>query len=216
MNQRGLFWSCVLLVGAVAFGCGDDDDGEPTAGTGGSAGATGGVGGAAGGSAGSGGSGGTAGMTAVPVMCGTMTCQAPASPFAMFAALAPGLLPPPPVACCMTATTTCGLAPMTNAMCEARAMPDPRCAGVGLSIPGMMGGAPVAAGCCNAMSRCGVDGSAFGRGCVENAEAATMLGQLAGFLSVPAPKACDDPLPMAGTGGTGGGGAGGDDDAGMP
>ena len=158
-------------------------------------------------------------MTAMPVPCGTMTCQPPQSPFAQFAALAPGLLPPPPVACCMNmATATCGIAPMTNAPCEARAMADTRCAGVSLMIPGMMGGQMVAAGCCTAMNQCGVDGSAFGRGCVEASMAGAMLGPLAGFLSVPTPKTCDAPLPVAGSGGSGGGGgsAGSDDDAGMP
>ena len=222
MNKRAL-WSCVLLVGVVAIGCGgDDEDNQPTAGTGGFGG-TGGTGGVSGG--GAGGAGGAAGttMTVMPIMCGTTTCQPPQSPFAMFGALLGGAVPTP-VPCCLTgAANPCGLSPMAGGMCEPPAMMDPRCAPVAIMAPPGLpippnAGAGLGFGCCTAMNRCGVDGSAFGRGCVDNMEATTMLSSLpliGGFIRVPAPKGCDEPLPVAGAGGTGGVG-GGDEDAGVP
>jgi hypothetical protein len=220
MDQRGLWWSCVLLISVVAFGCGGDDDSGDAAGSGGAGGFSGGGAGGFGGAAGrAGGTGGAAGMMPpMPVPCGSMTCQPPQSPFAMFASLAPGLLPPPPVACCMNAATNaCGVAPMTGGMCEARAMQDNRCAGI--NAGGMMIGG-LGFGCCTSTNQCGVDGSAFGRGCVENSMAGTMLGPLSAIIQVPAAKTCDAPLPMGGAGaggaGAGGGGAGGDEDAGTP
>jgi hypothetical protein len=43
---------------------------------------------------------------------------------------------------------------------------------------------------------CGLDGSIFGRGCVENGEAKSMIGSIPGIgmlLTVPPALACDHP-----------------------
>lgn len=142
-----------------------------------------------------------------PVPCGSTMCQQPASPLGMLGGLIPGGagglggLIPMPVACCLDeASATCGMSTMTGGKCEAMAKPDMRCPSVDLgalaAFAGMGG-----FGCCTSDGQCGVDGSAFGRGCVPNMEANAMLASmgLGGFIMIPAPKPC----------------AGGDEDGGM-
>jgi hypothetical protein len=99
-----------LVVGGVA--CGDDEDDGGTAGTagmggsGGSGGSTGGTGGSTGGTGGMGGTGGattggmggSGGMMAMPMTCGSNTCN-PITTATM------AVLP----ACCVTGTNACGV-----------------------------------------------------------------------------------------------------------
>lgn len=107
---------------------------------------------------------------------------------------------PMPVACCFDgASSQCGVS-MSGATCEAPATADTRCPGIDLqALGGLAGGLPIGnvmTGCCTAAGMCGLDGALFGRGCVENGEAKSMLGMvplIGTLLPIPAPIACDHP-----------------------
>lgn len=176
--------ACVVALGSTALvGCGGDDDGsgkpEPdsgmpdasTAGTGGTG--------------GSGGTGGTGGSTATAVPCGDTTCTA-TDPFMGLGAMF-GL--PGPMACCVDeAASTCGMVNMMTSMCAVPPpppTPDPSC-------PGVSAGGMMMNGCC-VDGQCGVDGTVFGMGCVENASAAQQIMAIpliGGFIMIPPPQAC--------------------------
>jgi hypothetical protein len=183
---------------AAALGCGDDSD-DKTSDAGVTAGKSGG-----------GGSGGASGNTSAagapapppPVPCGANTCTPAPSPLTgligMFGggAAIPGL--PMSVACCLEESTgTCGTAASEGATCEPPATPDARCPGFSLGALGAAAGGAalgnLSQGCCTSSNMCGLDGSIFGRGCVENGEAKAMLGPLSTFLTVPGSMACDAP-----------------------
>jgi hypothetical protein len=194
--RRSLLTACVVAsIGSAAVGCGDDDapPPAPVAGASGAGGAS----GAAGGQAGS-----AAGAPA-PVACGTAMCTPRPNPITqLIGAVAPGVpLPiPTPVACCLDATGgVCGVAAMTGATCEAYATPDSRCPSVNLGALGAVAGGlgNFGAGCCTVSGQCGLDGAIFGRGCVENNEARSMLGAvpfIGTLIAVPPAGACDMPL----------------------
>jgi hypothetical protein len=119
-------------------------------------------------------------MTAMPVPCGSSTCQPPPSLAALAGGAAGGLggLLPMVAACCLDATMgTCGT--MSGGACMPPPKLDPRCPGV----LGMMNG------CCTATNQCGLDASMFAMGCVDLATAAA--GPLGSFLMAPSPRACD-------------------------
>jgi hypothetical protein len=149
-------------------------------------------------------------MTAEPVPCGSTMCQPPSSPLAALGGAIPGLgaltsALPMPVACCLDSTAgTCGLAMTKGATCEPRATADTRCPSVDLgqfmAIAGNMG-----FGCCTSDNLCGIDGSVFGRGCIEDAEAGAMLQSagLGGFIMVPDARQCDGTLIVPDAGITG-------------
>lgn len=111
---------------------------------------------------------------------------------------------PTPVACCVDAANgVCGTAAAAGATCEVAATPDTRCPGIDLGGLGAAAGGfasllgNLSTGCCTPAGQCGVDGSIFGRGCVENGEARAMLGQLpaiGALIPVPPSLACDRPL----------------------
>jgi len=152
------------------------------------------AGAAGGGRGGRGGAGsGAAGSGPVTVRCGSAQCAAPVS---LLSAFPTGL--PAPVACCVdTSKGTCGTAAMQGAACEPVAVADTRCLGIDLAALGgaAPGGGMTAGGCC-INNACGLDGALFGRGCVENGEAARMLSSIpviGGLIAVPAPRACDAP-----------------------
>jgi len=195
MNKR-MWWTWVVLVSVTLAGCSSDDSGDddaPAGGVGGSAGGTAGVGGSTGGAGGMSGAGGTGGaggtMAAMPVPCGTATCQ-PVGGGIMF----PGL--PLPRACCADeAMGTCGTMPASGGTCMPPLQADPRCPVVMSSLP-----VPLIS-CCTADNMCGLDGSALGMGCVDFGTVAG--GPLGMILMVPAPVTCDG-MPV-----------GGDEDAGI-
>ena len=219
-----LAWLASLVASSstALVGCGGDDDGgkpEPdsgmpdasTAGTGGM-----------GGGGGSGGAGGSVAVAA-PVKCGTALCQQPTNPLTALLGLAGGLAGggmtpalPMAMACCLDeAAGTCGLTAMAGGTCEAPAVVDDRCPRLEFPAPaglpfdiGALLGPNVGAGCCTESGDCGLDGSLFGRGCVELSQAATMLGGagmmdagtaapggglggLGGMLMFPEPQRCD-------------------------
>jgi hypothetical protein len=201
MPRRAVLTSCfAALLCSAAVGCGDDSGDSPK--DAGSAGASGrgGAGGA---------SGSAAGAPAPPVACGSTMCTPRPSPltallgaFGMGGAALPGL--PTALACCVDeGTGTCGAAASEGATCEVFATADTRCPGIGLGALGAAAGGAtaglgnLAAGCCTASGACGLDGSIFGRGCVENGEAKAMIGAIPGIgtlLMVPPVLACDRPL----------------------
>ncbi|HET6334648.1 MAG TPA: hypothetical protein VFG30_15605 [Polyangiales bacterium] len=116
-------------------------------------------------------------------------------------AAAPGL--PVAVACCFDeAKGTCGSAAATGATCEVPSTPDTRCPGVDLGALGAAAGGAAAGlgnlmtGCCTPTGACGLDGSIFGRGCVENSEAKAMIGAIpfvGTLLNLPPALQCDRP-----------------------
>jgi hypothetical protein len=133
------------------------------------------------------------------VKCGSKQCAPPAN---LLAALPFPTGIPLPVACCADAATSqCGSQPSADAMCEPPAVPDPRCPGVDLGRLAALAGGGTASmdamnGCCAPDDKCGLDGTLFGRGCVENAETATLLSSIplvGDLITVPAPRACDAP-----------------------
>jgi hypothetical protein len=190
MNKPLAWIGTAIAACAIALaGCGDDDDDAVDSGVAGSGGASG-AGGSGSGGMGAGGGGGT--MAPAPIDCGPNKCNAPAGIGGLLGGLGGGALPMA-VACCLP-DDSCGTTTMTGGTCEARAKPDSRCP----SITGLL----AVAGCCTADNQCGVDGMLLGRGCVENAAAKAMLGQLSAIAMVPAPKACDAPVtvPDAGAG----------------
>lgn len=161
-------------------------------------------------SAGRGGSGGTSGTAADGfITCGSTQCGPPAN---ILAALPIQTGIPAPVACCADeATGQCGSLPTADAMCEPPPIPEPRCPGVDLGALAAIagGGAPMntMTGCCLPDNKCGLDGTAFGRGCVENEAAAALLRSiplLGGLVMVPASRACDEPPPEPEPGADGG------------
>jgi hypothetical protein len=205
-----LLTSCVVALVCSATSCGDDSgDKTPTAGSSG-----------AGTSGGGGSSGSTAGAPAAapPVPCGSAMCTPRPSALTgllaglgMGAAALPGL--PTPVACCVDeAKGMCGSAASEGATCEIPPTPDTRCPGVNLGALGAAAGGATAAlgnlmtGCCTLAGQCGLDGSIFGRGCVENGEAKAMLGAIpliGTLIMTPAAIACDHPVDDAGAGDAG-------------
>jgi hypothetical protein len=118
----------------------------------------------------------------------------------------------PPVACCVDeASGTCGLSMTAGGECNEPAEEDDRCPDTDLGAIGMLAGGAASGGygCC-IDNQCGVDSSAFGGGCTENAaakaqvEALPLIGALIAG-GIPAPQACDAV----------GNDAGGGDDAGQ-
>jgi hypothetical protein len=111
----------------------------------------------------------------------------------------PGL--PMPVACCLDESNgTCGTAASEGAACEAPAAPDSRCPGFSLGALGAAAGGLLGntmQGCCTPNNQCGLDGSIFGRGCVENGEASSMISALpfiGTLIMFPPTLACDRPI----------------------
>ena len=201
LSRGGLLW-LALVVSTAAIGCGDDDDDSsaPRAGSGSGAGRSAGTGGRAGAL----GTAGTPGVVvAEPVPCGSTQCAPPNSLLGGLAGIASafGIMLPSSVPCCLDpALETCGTAASAEATCEAPAIPDARCPGLGFgAIPGAPAGGAAGAnmgGCCIA-NQCGLDGSIFGRGCLESSEAQTLLNGIAGlggFLTFPPAQACDQPI----------------------
>jgi hypothetical protein len=195
MKRQLLFASLVSLLALFNVACGshrdlDEDDDMRDAGEAGRSSA------GKGGRGGTGGTGGTSGAAAVTVRCGSKQCAAPDN---LLAALPFPTGIPAPVACCADeAKSECGSAPMAGGTCERPAVADARCPGVDLGQVGMMSGGdgmPMP-GCC-IENKCGLDGALFGRGCVENGEAKTMLSAIpfvGDLISVPPARACDAPL----------------------
>jgi hypothetical protein len=131
-------------------------------------------------------------------------CAAPSNPLTAIAnmfgggALAGAL--PRPVGCCLDeGESKCGLAPMAGAACEAPAVPDKRCPAANLGMLGGLLGGNSMSGCC-VDNKCGQDGRIFGQGCVDNAMASQMVGQLGalagGMFMFPPAQACDAPPPV--------------------
>ena len=115
---------------------------------------------------------------------------------------------PSGVPCCQDASLgICGAAASEGAACELFAAPDTRCPSIDLGALGAAAGGAAAGplnafGCCTANGACGLDGSLFGRGCVENSEARALLGMIplvGSLIPLPPPLACDRPLDDAGT-----------------
>ncbi|MFI5307530.1 MAG: hypothetical protein ACHQ53_09270 [Polyangiales bacterium] len=131
-------------------------------------------------------------MTAMPVPCGSNTCQPPAS-LGDFAGGLGGMAAGGlgglgggggAMACCVDQSTgQCGMS--MGGTCNPPPTPDPRCPS--LNVFGMM-----IAGCCIS-DMCGVDASALGMGCAENggAKAALAATGLGGFIMIPDAQACD-------------------------
>jgi hypothetical protein len=180
-------WVALALL-TVVIGCGDDDDADmPATGTAGRGGS----------SASSGGGSGSGSSTPQPVACGSTPCTVN-NPFAAFADLAKmfNIPLPMPVACCLEdGTGQCGVAPSVGAACEPPAAADPRCPA--LEIRGFPGAStPPMPGCCIA-NQCGLDGAFLGRGCVDNAQAKSMIDAIGFgmFATLPPVQACDAPPP---------------------
>ena len=158
----------------------------------------------------------TAGMTAPalpapipPAPCGQALCTAPKNVAADLLRGVTGLsmTGAETVGCCLdAATSTCSSAPAAPASgtCDVIAVPEPRCPGVDLSaLVALVGGlgpnAQTMLGCCT-QGMCGQDGELFGRGCVENGEAKSMLGGIpvvGPLIMVPATMVC--PAAMSGS-----------------
>lgn len=192
--------AAVLFSAALAFGtaaCGthreldeSDDDENPAGRSSAGRGGRGGTGG--------GGAGGAGGNVAGSVKCGSKMCAPPAN---LLAGLPLGI--PLPTACCANeATGQCGAQPMAGAACEPPAKVDARCPGVNLggladlAGGGMMIPADAMNGCCTPKNQCGLDGTLFGRGCVENSEVGAVLGVIpliGPLIMVPQARACDAP-----------------------
>jgi hypothetical protein len=172
----------LMFCGAIASGCGDDDDSGNKADDGGPAAEDGGEKDAGGGGApGSGGrSGGTGGMTmtAMGVKCGSTTCMSPTAGL-----MIPGVGGGAP--CCVDdANGTCGT--MMQGMCMPPPPVDPSCPTIMIPILGMMGS------CCADNGMCGLDGSILGMGCVDYEMVTSSLGILGGVITLPAPQDCGD------------------------
>jgi hypothetical protein len=188
----------IVLASGFTAACGDDDDAsKPAAGSGGASAGNGGRGG-------SGGTGGAAGGAVViePVQCGSSVCSPPANLLTQLGPLIAGLgvtLPMSYPCCTDESLGTCGVAAAIGATCEPPAVPDSRCPGLSLgAIPGAaaLGGGAAMTGCC-VDNACGLDGAIFGRGCVENSQAQSMISAIPviGTLIMFAPsQACDKPL----------------------
>ena len=128
------------------------------------------------------------------VACGSQQCPTPSSIVTMV--LGTSLS----VGCCLDAASgTCGAAASAGAACEGTPSADERCPGVDLSALDAfidLGSAPIGntkVGCCTPRGQCGSDGTAFGRGCVENGEASTLMASvplIGGLISIPAARPC--------------------------
>lgn len=199
-NLRGSLIACLLLTAAAACGGGGDDDGSGPADN-------------AGGKSGSA-SGGRGGDTAIttsgsgglttppppePVSCGSTMCFPPSNPLAglLPAGTIPTNILPMSVPCCVDADSgRCGTAPSAEATCEPPAVSDARCPGLMLTLGGLGGAGMNMPGCC-IDNMCGLDGALFGRGCLENSQASSMLSgaPLIGmFVRAPPSLACDRPI----------------------
>jgi len=211
---KNRWWLIVAVLSAAALvACGDstDNDDEDGAGSGGASGGDpdGGAGTASAGTGGTSGQAGTAGTAgtapvAMPVPCGDIMCNPPPpSPLAGLGAMIPGggAALPVAMACCIDdATEECGYTAMAGATCEPPATEDERCDSVDTTSFGALGMGFAAFGCCTQDNQCGVDGTTFGRGCVPNEEASSMLMALplvgpfiANIGLIPEARACDDP-----------------------
>lgn len=190
MSGSALVRLAVAASLLAAIGCGrhrglDEDDDDRDAGEDAGRGGAG-----RGGTGGRGGSGGTAGGATPMVKCGTKQCTAPANPLAAL-----GL--PSALACCADASqNACGVQASADVTCEPLASVDMRCPGVNLGVLGAFAGdaaAGLMTGCC-IDNQCGLDGALFGRGCVEDSEASsllTMIPLVGGLVQVPSARACD-------------------------
>ena len=131
-----------------------------------------------------------------PVTCWSTQCPPPASVVTMVLGGSPLS-----VACCLDrAAGTCGTAASTSAPCEPAPTADDRCPGVDLSALNSfvdLSSTPIGntkVGCCTAKGDCGSDATAFGRGCVENAEASALMASVpvVGLLiTIPPARRCD-------------------------
>ena len=182
------------LLCSAAVGCGDDEPGPtPIAGTSGG-------GSGAGGQSGGGAAGAPA--PAAPVACGTAMCTPRPNPLTAFlGGMGQTAGIPTPVACCVDeANGVCGIAATAGATCEVYATPDTRCPGIDLgAAAGGLGAAlgGLGQGCCTPTNQCGLDGAIFGRGCVDNGQARSMLSAIplvGSFIMVPPALACDRPV----------------------
>jgi hypothetical protein len=63
-------------------------------------------------------------------------------------------------------------------------------------MPGAPAGGAAMGGCCVG-NACGIDGALFGRGCIENTEAVSVLGTIpliGSLITIPPQLACDRPI----------------------
>jgi len=195
--KHALRWPVGAAVAALlcVSACGKDDAAPAPTGT---AGTSAGVSGSTAGTSGSAGS--TTPPPPQPVACGTATCNPPSSPLSgLLSAFGGGVSGlPTPVACCLDESSgKCGVAMAAGAACEASAVSDKRCPGIDASGLGALGGGASMVGCC-IDNACGQDGALFGRGCVENSQAKSMISAIplvGGLLTIPAARACDAPPP---------------------
>ena len=135
------------------------------------------------------------------IICGTKKCSAPPPGLMQLAGGLPIPGIPVPVACCIDGADgpICGTAASATSACEARAVEDPRCPQIDPGELAAFSGGNIV-GCC-VMGACGIDAALFGRGCIENGQAAAQLAAipfLSGLVSVPSPRPCD---PDANSGG---------------
>jgi hypothetical protein len=137
--------------------------------------------------------------TTVP--CGSMQCNAPSNVAGNLLRGVTGLqiTVPDAAPCCVDeAEEVCGSASRAGVACDTPAAAEPSCPGIDLSaLASLVGGLGKKAdsamiGCCT-HGACGLDGALFGRGCVENADAKRMLGNVpivGALITVPPPAAC--------------------------
>jgi hypothetical protein len=199
LRALSLALSAALCLSAAAA-CGGDDEsstdtkadaGTPKAGMGGSS------------SAGAGGN--MSVMPPPPVQCGSTMCAQPSNPLSGIAAMFGGALGggaaglPMAAACCLDeGKGTCGISTGMGSKCESLATPDTRCPAADLGMLGSFLGGSSMAGCC-IDNMCGQDGKMFGRGCVPNSEAMSMVASLplvGGMVKFPPASACDRPMNM--------------------
>jgi hypothetical protein len=190
--------AALCLSAAVACG-GDDSDSTPATKPDAGTTKTAGQGGSSTGSAGN-----MSVMPPQPVACGSAMCTPPSNPLSGIASMfgggaAAGL--PSAAACCLDESKgTCGITTGMGAACEALATPDPRCPAADLGMLGAFLGGGGMAGCC-IDNMCGQDGKMFGRGCVPNSQAMSMVSSLplvGGMIKFPPSLACDRPADKTG------------------
>lgn len=179
MNEGARWMVALMFVGAIAVGCGDDDDSGNKNGDGGPV-ATDGGGTDAGdsGAPGTGGrSGGTGGtMTAPSVKCGSTSCMSATAGLNI-----PGLAAGAP--CCADDDKgQCGM--MMGGVCMPPPPVDPSCPSISIPILGSMGS------CCANNGMCGLDGSILGMGCVDYEMVTKSLGILGGVITLPKAQKC--------------------------
>jgi hypothetical protein len=200
-NEHSVSPTTAETSGTSAGGMGGRRAGTSAAGVGGTGGRSG-----SGGVSGDGGDSGSAGDTYPTITCGSKQCSTPPAGLSQLAGGLPIPGIPIPVACCVdsAAGTQCGTAPSPTGTCEVRAVADSRCTGVDPGALAAFSGGTVA-GCCTSNGACGVDGALFGRGCIENGEAATQLATiplLGTTITIPAPRACDPDAGVSEDGGS--------------